>query len=206
MALQSGSVSGSVQVAGLMIPISCSRSAGGTIAQTESCPKGYSGTLTTRTSDTAGEITAVGHNLVEDDYVTVYWAAGVAYCGVVGVVAGDVVPVSLLKGDVLPIKDASVIISKELVLNADFDGDDTLLIAAYCPDRAVAIFEDSGNNVLLPIKLFSGESWFWISQPAQEPPPDPPITGNPVDELHISTASVTSDQDFSLGLLYDNTP
>jgi len=76
---------------------------GGAVIKQEEYAAAKAGTLTTRTSDTAGTLTmASGHAITTGAKVDIYWSGGIAYNATVGTVAGDSVPFTLANGDALP--------------------------------------------------------------------------------------------------------
>jgi len=61
------------------------------------------GTLTTRSSGTAGTLTMEsGHGITTSAKIDIYWDGGVAYKATVGTVSGTSVPFTLANGDALP--------------------------------------------------------------------------------------------------------
>lgn len=67
------------------------------------------GTLSTRTSDTAGTLTmASGHGITDAARIDIYWADGQCTSALVGTVATNSVPFTLATGDVLPIATTAI--------------------------------------------------------------------------------------------------
>ena len=62
-------------------------------------PPGTSGTLSTRTDDDTGVITAAGHTLQVGDKVNVYWSGGRRYGMTVSAVAGNDVTVGAQRNE-----------------------------------------------------------------------------------------------------------
>jgi len=89
------------------------------------------GTLTTRTSDTAGIATlSTGHGIETGDVVDVYFAAGVRY-GMTTTVATNAVTLASGAGDVLPLQDAAVTVVVQTAVEVNFDGDDAQIIGVF---------------------------------------------------------------------------
>jgi len=135
----------SLTVGGISIQNSIARTADHPNTYEVSLPAGTAGTLTTRTDDDTGDITAAGHGLVATDDVDVHWdAAGVMknrYGMKVSAVAGDVVtvgtaPGDIGAGDVLPAATTAVVITKQVTVNTTVDGD-TVQIAGIVAESPV---------------------------------------------------------------------
>ena len=83
-----------INVGGLTIQSTVTRTASGQISHDVTLPAGKAGTLTTRTDDNTGVATlGTGHGIVQNDVVDVYWAAGVRYGMDVTAVNGNAVTV-----------------------------------------------------------------------------------------------------------------
>lgn len=75
----------------------------GTLIKDPSLPAAKTGTLSTRSSDTAGTLTmASGHGITDGDIIDIYWSGGQCTSALVGTVATNSVPFTLATGDVLP--------------------------------------------------------------------------------------------------------
>lgn len=67
------------------------------------------GTLTTRTSDTAGTLTmTTGHGFTDGQVIDIYWADGRCSKATIGTVATNSVPFTGATGDVLPIATTAI--------------------------------------------------------------------------------------------------
>ena len=170
---------------------------------------GNAGTLSTRTNDTDGTLTlAADHDIETGDTICIGWtdANGVVKCArlaTVGTVAGTSVPFTGATGDVLPAEAYSIVADEVVDLDADWDGDKAVLFGAeFNAGAGIAIYEDSGNNVLKA----------WVAQAAQEPLPywsnsgiTNPITGNPVDEVRIANLCTSANTYKSTGIYKSDT-
>ncbi len=181
---------------------------GGVPPQAVALAAGNAGTLTTRTNDTDGEITAAdaGHDIETGDKIDIGWidANGklkVAYGGTVGTVSGTSIPFTGCSGEVLPAQDYSVIVDERVPIDCDFDGDKALIIAACCDQNGHCAFEDSGSVVLDTATLYAKEPYLYYSDSNISPP----ITGNPVDELQLSNLSVIAATFRLCGLVQSDT-
>ena len=159
-----------------------------TAAASSALAAGVAGTLTTRTDDNTGVVTAAGHALIQNDVVTVFWTGGIRYGMTVGVVAGDDVPVDGGAGDVLPADETAVVIAEQDVLDVDFDGDLVELIAIKATGRAHLVFAENDDTVLHPQELTAGEPWSWAS--GQGTPN--PLTGDPVGKIKLANGTTAA--------------
>ena len=94
-------------------------------------PVGKAGTLSTRTDNDTGVITAAGHGLIVGDKVNVFWTtapAGRRYGMTVSAVAGNDVTVGTLGGEIgagdnFPVQGTAVVITKQVSINPAIEGD-----------------------------------------------------------------------------------
>ncbi len=201
------SVSGSITVTANMPGMAnhsgvFSRSAAGSIAQSVTLAAAKTGTLSTRTSDTAGTLTmTAGHGIVDGDVIAIFWGTtGVAYLGTVGTVDGNSVPFTGAAGTALPAQDTAVKVQVMTDLNVDFDGDDLELLMARFSARGVIVFEDSGDAVLDALEIPAGESYYYIADSAYANP----LTGNAVDQIWIASGDSSNTNAFTFACLYNS--
>lgn len=200
--MSSASISGNVQLAGMAMSLTATRSGEGEISQQPTLPKAWAGTLTTRTNDTDGIITTtLEHDVTTDDFITIFWAEGIAYYADVSAVGANTITFDTTTlGDVLPAQDYVVIAGAEVTIDTDFDGDLVKIIAATCPARAHLEFYDTGPAELHEIELLAGQAWFWVSDLGWTNP----LTGDPVDKIYAACADITAGQMLKLGVLYNS--
>ena len=202
-----GTVNVVVSAAGLSVQGLVSKEASGGIPpQEKALSPAKSGTLSTRTSDTAGTLTlATGHGLVQDNVIDIFWtdSGGVlkcAYGATVGLVNGNEVPFTGASGDALPAQDTAITTQKPTELDCDFDGDKAVLLVAMMKTHGGHVaFVDSGDAVLKAQALQANEPLLWW----KNGPFAAPITGNPVDAVVISNAG-TAEATFQLTGLVDS--
>lgn len=194
-------------VGGISLQGTVSRSAEGQISQEVSLPAADAGTLTTRTSDTAGTLTmdSGSHDIETGDTIDIFWtdAQGnlkCAYGATVGTVVTTSVPFTGASGDVLPVVDSDVTADVQVVIDTDFDGDDVEIVDLQSSRQGRFEFFDSTPTSLHQAKLEAGEPWLWFSGMGYTNP----LTGNPVDELVVTNASDSNPATFKLGVLYDS--
>ena len=191
----------SVGIGGISLKGLIQRSAAGVINQEISLAAAKSGTLSTRTSDTAGTLTlASGHGITDGQEIDIYWSGGRAYKATVGTVSGTSVPFTGASGDVLPTATTAVTAQVRTVIDTDFDGDLLSLLTAYCPQIGLLQFFDSGDSLLLTIDMAAGEPYFWASSNGFTNP----LAGDTVAYAEISQSS-TSAVTAKLAALYAST-
>jgi len=93
-------------------------------------PVAKTGTLSTRTSDTAGTLTmTAGHGLTDGQIIDIYWTGGMCYGATIGTVSSNSVPFTGAAGDVLPAESTAITASVQVVINTQIDGDAVQLFA-----------------------------------------------------------------------------
>jgi len=193
-------------VGGVTIQGTISRTEEGQISQEVALPKADKGTLSTRTSDTAGTLTMAdaGHGISTGDKIDIFWyASGVLKCGygaTVGTVAGTSVPFTAASGDVLPALDSAVTADVIVEVNTDFDGDDLALILLSSSRDGHFNFVDSTPTSLEQRKLLDGEPFWWYTDCGYTNP----LTGNPVDKLYLTNADGDNAATAKLGVQYSS--
>lgn len=110
--------------------------------------KAQAGTLTLRTSGTAGEITlSTGHGITTAQVVDLYWSGGKAYKATVGTVAGNVVPITAVAGgDALPVLNSAISVAPRNAVAFNVVGDNAqCLVAASQTSSGYVLFENGGT-------------------------------------------------------------
>ena len=125
----------------------------GGITKEQSLPAAKTGSLTTRTSDSVGELTmTAGHGITTGQRLDIYWDIG----GVtghrrgvtVGTVAVNAVPITGGTGDVLPVDESAVTAMVPVELDARFDGDEVVAIAVTGAGPSIVVFADDADAEL----------------------------------------------------------
>lgn len=196
-----GTINSNVSLAGISIQSLITREAAGQISQQVELPAGKAGTLTTRTSDTVGEATlGTGHGIATGDVVDVSWNDGVRYGVTVGTVAGNVVPLTDSgAGDNLPVQGTDLVVSKQITINTDFDGDDAVMFAVHSTKRSHIDFQDSGGASLEAVDLPTNEVWWWAEGTGEVNP----LAGNAVDRVKVSNGTIEA-ATLKIGVLYES--
>jgi hypothetical protein len=164
---------------------------------------GAAGTLTTRTSDTAGIITlASAPTLVNGNKFSIVWANGSVLTATVTGVSGNAVTFNSAIGDVLPALNAAVVASLLLTVVAPFNGDLVEMMGAVCTNDAAIGFYDATPTLLLRLKLAGGtpqgEPWFWVKNSGVTNP----LAGHIVATVSVGNGEAESGT-FNLAALYD---
>lgn len=131
-----------------------------------------SGTLTTRTDNTTGTITAsaTGHGVTTGAKFDIYFSGGRRRRVTAGTVAGTSVPFSVGSGDNLPLVNAAVTFmvpdSEPCVVAAANVGG----LVAYSQARGNVVFCQSDGTVIAEYNLEAGQSKIWTSEMAETTP------------------------------------
>ena len=198
----SGTVSSSVTIAGMTITGEVPRSANGALAREVILPAGTAGVSENKTDANTGDVTLeAGHGLSNDDTVDVYWDGGVRY-GMDAQVATNVITLDGGSGDDLPDNDTDMVVTEQVQITADFDGDDVQLIEVGCGQRCHLDFQDSASASLAAVDVAAGEKWGWAASQAIANP----LTGNATADIFASNGSSTVAATLKIGVLFDTTP
>lgn len=114
------------------------------------------GTLTTRTSDTAGTLTMdSGHGFTDGQVIDIYWADGQCTEATIGTVATNSVPFTGATGDVLPLADTAItaMVQRSEPFSA-VDGDIQALCVAASGGVACSVtFYASGGSAVGAVRV-----------------------------------------------------
>ncbi len=203
-ALLTGQINTVAQIGGLSMSGLITRTGDASLAHQIALPKGTAGTLTGRTDDDTGVATLEsGHGLQNADTVDVYWDGGMRY-GMDAQVAGDAITLDGGSGDNLPTHTppTAVVVTLQVQIDSDFDGDNVKMIVALCDQRAHIDFQDGGSASLAAVELQADEQWYWVDDQGIANP----LTGNPVDDIFASNADPASAATLQVAAIYDSTP
>lgn len=204
--MNTGTIQQTASVGGLSIQSNVQRQAEGQIGQSVTLPAAKSGTLSTRTGDTAGTLTLeADHGITDSEVINIFWmdAEGVYHCAygaTVGTVDGNDVPFTGASGDVLPTEGDAITASLVVEIDIDFDGDLAEMLAAGANKLAHIAFRDSTPTVLKAVLLLAAEGWSWISGQGITNP----LAGNPVNDVLASNGDTTAEATLQIGVLYDS--
>lgn len=156
-----------------------------------------SGTLSTRTDNDTGVVTASGHSISTSDVVDVYWTGGMRY-GMTATVSGDDITVDGGAGDNLPTVDSAVTIAQQEIVQMDFDGTKLIALVVGSDLRCSLDFQTSGNSSLLHVELAgSGEAYTWSTSHGASTP----LNGT-LDHVDLSCGSTTAAATISIAAAY----
>lgn len=148
-------------------------------------PAGQQGTLTTRSSNTAGVITldaAAVPTVTDADLVSLFWADGHRYGMTVSLVGADTVTFTGGSGDNLPATTTVVIVAKEITIDlAGVIGNEVEMFCVSCVSNCHFHIHDNvgtGNLILIPCYLKAGQSQGWF---------DGSVFANPFAGLELGT-------------------
>jgi len=201
--MATGTISLNIDLAGIKVSgAQITKTEEGQISHQVALAAGNAGTLSTRTSASAGTATlAADHTIETSDVVDVFWTGGVRYGVTVGTVDGVSVPLSDSgDGDDYPTEDDAIIVTQQVVIDSDFDGDDIEMIACHCDQRAHLDFLEDDNTQLDELELTSTQPvWYWIDDGVNANP----LTGNAVGQIRASNGSIIA-ATLKIGILYNS--
>ena len=197
----SGTVSKTIRMGSLTFSESKTLTSNAVIVQEESVAAGNAGTLTTRTNDTEGSVTASSssHGITDGDRVDLYWTTGCRRGATVGTVAGAVIPFSGGSGDALPLQDTAITIVEPLMLDVSVEGDYVSAICLYTAARGQFCFNEGASTEHLAKELGDGIVYIWHDEDGS----DNPIDGDTVNRIYVSHDETTA-QTMRVGIMYDN--
>lgn len=130
---------------------------------TDTIPAAISGTLTTRTSDTAGVITVASHSVTTADKIGIFWTTGQRHYVTVDSTTSTTITFSVGAGDNLPADESAVTVSKPLELDALVDGDAITGIGVTSNRRNTAVFIDGSDAIITAKTTAAAQAWAWAA-------------------------------------------
>ena len=199
--MPTGVFSTNISLGGISVQSSIMRTESGQIAHEVTLPAGKAGTLSTRTSDTAGVATlAADHGITTGMMVDVYWAAGVRYGVTVGTVSGTSVPLSDSgAGDVYPAASTAIVVAPVTVIDTDFDGDLASMIAALTTKRGHIDFRTAAASATAA-ELQANEAYTWASDTGVVNP----LASDDVASIRMSNGDSSGTATGKVAVLYDS--
>jgi hypothetical protein len=173
-------------------------------------PKGYSGSLTTRTDNNTGTVTlSAGHAITTGMKVDIYWTGGVQYDVTVGTVSVNSMPFDLGVGANLPAQDTAVIVSPRVTINCTIDGDVMPLLAMkqeFADASITALshidFHDAAADLIAAMDLEANVLHVYdIDGGASNP-----FIGDVITVAYASNSSTTTGATLRVVWLQDSTP
>jgi len=160
------------------------------------------GALTTRTSDTAGELTMnAGHGITTGVKLDIYWSVGgvngVRRNVTVGAVAVNQVPFTLGTGDILPADESPITAMIPVAMELRFDGDDLVAIAVASTVPAVVVLtgddDVEDHAIVLP---YDNMEYDWDKENGTVNP----IAGDVITKAYITHGSSAGTKEIPIGI------
>lgn len=168
---------------------------GGAIANV-TCAAAVVGSLTTRTSDTAGELTmSAGHGLTTGQRVDLFWTDGHCYGAILGTVSGNTVPIASVEGgDALPLTvGTSITVGPTNYATFNVVGNNMQSILIVSPGAyGYAVLHDGTDDHLAVYVGPGANSYSWRTGVGTNP-----IAGDTVTRVYFSTTSPTGTTDMA---------
>lgn len=129
----------------------------GTVLRDPTLTAAKTGTLSTRTSDTAGTLTmASGHGITDADLIDIYWSTGQCTSALVGTVSGTSVPFTLATGAALPLADTAITAMVQHVENFSVALSDLQNLCVGAANAACSATFRDGSGVVGVVRVRPG--------------------------------------------------
>lgn len=156
-------------------------------------PAGKPGTLSTRTSGTAGVATVgTGHGITTSNTVDVYFAGGVAFGCTVSATTSTTITFSSASGDSLPVVTTAIVVTAQVPFNVSILGDDLTFIAINqkfanqnITDQSQVTLLDVSSATVVQLDLEANTPRVWDVAGGS----DNPFTGNAIVSALASCGS-----------------
>lgn len=197
--MPTSSLTFSGDIGGIGMNSSFSRTATGQISHDVALDPAIAGTLTTRTSDTAGVVTLQpGHGIIVSNVIDIYWTDSCRYNANVTAVNGNDVTFSAGAGDILPAQGTAITATKQKTIDTDFVGNLLVTIGAVCAALAHLSFYEAAT-LKLAVDLTANELWFWVNNSTAANP----LAAANVTHIVASQAGTTATS-VKIGALYNS--
>ncbi len=199
------SVQYQIEVAGLSIGGVVNKSEEGSFAHAPTLAAGVDGTLSTRSSNTAGVLTlGAGHGLTDADTIDVHWTDAdglhcVAYDCTISTYDSTTVTFTGASGVVLPAQDYAIVAGERITIDSDWSGDLLELIGMSADQDWHAEFQENDADSLLALTMDAGEPVAWLADQGITNP----WAGDAVGKIVISNGSIVA-ASVQIGGLYDS--
>lgn len=191
---ESISVTRTVQVAGRRYEVSLTDAADVAPPFSPTVAAAKTGTLTTRTDNDTGVITAdAGHGLTTGNKLDVYWtesSVNKRRLGMTATVATNAITVDGGTGDNLPVTSTALTFDKPTRQDLVFAGDDAVLLALSSPVRGTVRFiDEDGSTILETVELEAGGVWSWTDAEGLDNPLGTGVTVGHIDFTHAQSTA-----------------
>lgn len=198
-----------LQLGGVSIDKAITRTADSQKSYEVSLPAGKSGTLTTRTDDNTGVATvSSGHGVTTSDKVDVYWTGGMRYGMTVTATDATTISVDLGAGDNFPVQDTAIVVTPQVTVNTNVDGDNAQIIGISLEYTAAVSsaghvdMQDSGSATIAELDLTGNAPLVYDLAAGITNP----FTGNPITSTLASNGDGTNAATLKILSLEDSTP
>ncbi len=199
--MPSATLTVSTTIGGIGITGKVIRSGETPLATEVNVPAAKTGTLTTRTDANTGVVTAqAGHGFITGDVIDVYWAAG-AHFSMAATVSGNAITLDAGDGDDLPSTTTAVTLSKRVVIDQGFDGDNLKVLLISMTRKGSVRLQDDTVTVLAA-NLEAGEAYNWASGVGVVNP----LAATAVVQIFASNQSSAGANVIQIGALLDTVP
>lgn len=191
-------------IGGVSINSTINREAEGAIAQTPELPAASAGTLSTRTSDTAGVVTlSANHGIEVGNLIDIYFGTQLAFDALVTGVSGNNVTFEAAAGDDLPAEDDDIIAAKTVMIDTDFQPGylQGLYMECTAPAR-VGVYSEAGHKTSFRLTANECNTWWKVGN--QIPPLAALMPGETVDFIRVSQAGTAKVATLDFAALYDS--
>ena len=200
----------SISGGGMAIQSIVRRSGSGSIALTESLAAAKTGTLTTRTDNTDGELTmAASHGITTGQRLNIFWTGGARFNVLVGTVATNVVPISGGSGDNLPSATTAITAQVPTTANVLIDGDNVKLIAIELKTADTTLttaghvtFRDAANDQIAELDLVANTPRIYDIEGGDANP----FTGDPITYIQAANGNSSTAATLTIIGVYDASP
>lgn len=195
---------------GSSLAAAVSRSADGGGSREVTLPAGIAGTLTTRTDNDTGVLTVgSGHAITNTDTVDVFWDGGVRYGVDVTATTATTIAIDIGSGTNLPSASTAIVVTKQVQINADIDGDALAIIGLLASFSSLTStakvhvdLQDSGSASIEAITLSANAPKVYDITGGDTNL----FTGNPVTKIMAANGSSTAPATLKVLWLADSTP
>lgn len=199
--MPSATLTVSTTIGGIGITGKVIRSGETPLATEVTIPAAKTGTLTTRTDNDTGIITAqAGHGLITGDHVDIYWSGGSRF-SMAATVSGNAVTLDAGDGDNLPIATTAVTLSKRVAIDQGLDGAALKVLLVSMTRKGSVRFQDASVTVLAA-NLDAGEAYNWASGVGIANP----LAATTVVQIFASNQSSVGTNVIQIGALLDTVP
>lgn len=167
----------------------------------EACVPGNAGSLTTRTNNTAGEVTATSnsHTIVSNTVVDLYWATGSRRGVDVGTVSGTAIPLTGGQGDNLPVANTNVVVSTVSEVLTSVNGTGALGIVIDVTGSVDGMYSFmAGSSETFGGRLNAGLDYIWFSGSGVTNP----VTGATITKVRFSQGGTAANNNIRGSIQY----